>query len=197
MGEDRMKHFVDFRMILRTSLVVSCMCELIHCIFNMRWFRKVATVIIFDEIRADEDDIVSEELRKRAAQCSQRSVIRRRYSFYVFAIRSGDEQVDICWKYYVLVQRKGVQNVQERPGIYTGFVKVNIEISKTVKFILKLQSVFKEIWKLIKEHICTSRRAVNAYEIGSDRRMFDKDANCFEAQEFGCMNNFNLESFTH
>ena len=72
-----------------------------------------------------------------------------------------------------------------------------IEISKNVKFILKLQSVFKEIWKLIKERICTSRRAVNAYEIGSDRRMFGKDANCFEAQEFGYMNNFDLESFTH
>ena len=97
----------------------------------------------------------------------------------------------------MLVQRKSVQNVPERPGIYTGFVKVNIEISKNVKFILKLQSVFKEIWKLIKEHICTPRRAVNAYEIGSDRRMFDKDANCFEAHEFGCMNNFDLESFTH
>ena len=43
------------------------------------------------------------------------------------------------------------------------FVEVNIEMSKNVKFILKLQRVFKEIWKLIKEHICTSRRAVNAY----------------------------------
>ena len=49
----------------------------------------------------------------------------------------------MCCKCYVLVQRKSVQNVQERPGIYTGFVKVNIEISKNVKFILKLQSVFK------------------------------------------------------
>ena len=41
--------------------------------FNMRWFRKVATVIIFDEIRADEGDVVSEELRKRATQCIQRN----------------------------------------------------------------------------------------------------------------------------
>ena len=44
---------------------------------------------------------------------------------------------------YVLVQRKSVQNVQERPGIYTGFVKVNIEISKNVKFILKLPVVVR------------------------------------------------------
>ncbi len=49
----------------------------------------------------------------------------------------GDLVIDMCWKCYMLVQRKTVQNVQERPGIYTGFVKVNIEISKTVKFILK------------------------------------------------------------
>ena len=70
---------------------------------------------------------------------------------------------------------------------------MDIEISKNVKFILKLQSVFKEIWKLIKERVRTSMRAVNAYEIGSDRRMFDKDANCLETQEFGCMNNFDLE----
>ncbi len=48
------------------------MCELIHCIFNMGWFRKVTTVIICDEIRADEGDLVSEELRKRAAQCIQK-----------------------------------------------------------------------------------------------------------------------------
>ena len=47
----------------------------------MRWFRKVATVIIFDEIRADEGDLVSEELRKRAAQCIQRSVIRQWFGF--------------------------------------------------------------------------------------------------------------------
>ena len=53
--------------------------------------------------------------------------------------------IDMSWKCYVLVQRKSVQNVQERSGIYTGFVNVNIEISKNVKFILKLQSVFKEI----------------------------------------------------
>ena len=65
---------------------------------------------------------------------------------------------------YMLVQRKSVQNVQERPGIYTGFVKVDIEISKNVKIILKLQSVFKEIWKFIKEHCCTPRRALNANE---------------------------------
>ena len=55
--------------------------ELIHCIFNMRWFRKVATVIIFDEIRADECDLVSEELRKRTAQCIQRSVIMQWFGF--------------------------------------------------------------------------------------------------------------------
>ena len=98
---------------------------------------------------------------------------------------------------YMLVQRKGVQNVQERPGIYTGFVKVDIEISKNVKIILKLQSVFKEIWKFIEEHCCTPRRTINAYEIGSHRRMCDKDANCLETQEFRCMNNFDLERFTH
>ena len=86
--------------------------------------------------------------------------------------------IDMCWNCYVLVQRKSIQNVQERPGIYIGFVKVDIEISKNVKFILKLQSVFKEIWKLIKERFCSSRRAVNAFEIDSDRRMFDKDADC-------------------
>ena len=103
----------------------------------------------------------------------------------------------MCWKCYVLVQRKSVQNVLEIPDINTVFIKVNIEISKNVKFILKLQSVSKEIWKLIKDHICTPGRAVNAYEISSNRRMFDKDANCFEAQEFGCMHNFDLESFTH
>ena len=57
------------------------MCELIHCIFNMRWFRKVATMIIFDEIRADEGDTVSEELRKGDAQCIQRSVIRQWFGF--------------------------------------------------------------------------------------------------------------------
>ena len=51
--------------------------ELIHYIFNMRWFRKVATVIIFHEIRVDEGYLVSEELRKRSAQCIQRSVIRQ------------------------------------------------------------------------------------------------------------------------
>ena len=55
--------------------------ELIHCIFNMRWFRKVATVIIFDEIRADEGDLVSEELRKRIAQCIQRSITRQWFGF--------------------------------------------------------------------------------------------------------------------
>ena len=89
------------------------------------------------------------------------------------------------------------KNVQERPGSYTGFVQVNIEILKNVKFILKRQSVFKKILKFIKEHCCTSGRAVNAYEIGSHRRMFDTDANCLEAREFGCMNNFDLETFTH
>ena len=41
--------------------------ELIHCIFNMRWFRKVATVINVDEIRT--------------AQCIQRSVIRQWFGF--------------------------------------------------------------------------------------------------------------------
>ena len=35
------------------------------------------TVIICDKIRADESDLVSEELRNRAAQCIQRSVIRQ------------------------------------------------------------------------------------------------------------------------
>ena len=34
MGQDRIQAFVDFRMILRTSLVVVYMCELIHCIFH-------------------------------------------------------------------------------------------------------------------------------------------------------------------
>ena len=97
----------------------------------------------------------------------------------------------------MLVQRKSVQNVQERHGIYTGFVRVDIEISKNVKIILKLQRVFKDICKFIEEHCFTPRRAVNAYEIGSHRRMCDKDANCLETQEFGCMNNFDLESFTH
>ena len=47
----------------------------------MRWFRKVVTVIICDEIRADEGDLVSEELRKRAAQCIQRSVISQWFGF--------------------------------------------------------------------------------------------------------------------
>ena len=51
--------------------------------------------------------------------------------------------IDMCRKCYALVQRKSVNNVQERPGIYTGFVKVDIEISKKVKFILKLQSFFQ------------------------------------------------------
>ena len=74
----------------------------------------------------------------------------------------------LCRKRCVLVQRKSVRNVQERHVIYTGFVKVDIENSNNVKFILKLQNVFKEM------------RAVNAYEIGSDRRMFEKDAHCLE-----------------
>ena len=39
------------------------------------------TVIISDEIRADDVDLVSEELRKRAAQCIQRSVIRQWFGF--------------------------------------------------------------------------------------------------------------------
>ena len=39
------------------------------------------TVIICDKIRADEGDLVSEELRKRAAQCIQRSVIRQWFGF--------------------------------------------------------------------------------------------------------------------
>ena len=39
-------------------------------------------VIICDKIRADEGDLVSEELRKRAAaQCIQRSVIRQWFGF--------------------------------------------------------------------------------------------------------------------
>ena len=47
----------------------------------MRWFRKVVNVIICVKIRADEGDLVSEELRKRAAQCIQRSVIRQWFGF--------------------------------------------------------------------------------------------------------------------
>ena len=43
----------------------------------MRWFRKVMTVIICGEITADEGDLVIKELRKRAAQCTQRSLIRQ------------------------------------------------------------------------------------------------------------------------
>ena len=39
------------------------------------------TVIICDKIRADEGDLVSEELRERAAQCIQRSVIRQWFGF--------------------------------------------------------------------------------------------------------------------
>ena len=39
------------------------------------------TVIICDKIRADEGDLVSEELGKRAAQCIQRSVIRQWFGF--------------------------------------------------------------------------------------------------------------------
>ena len=39
------------------------------------------TMIICDEIRADEGDLVSKELRKRAAQCIQRSVIRQWLGF--------------------------------------------------------------------------------------------------------------------
>ena len=39
------------------------------------------TVIIRDEIRADEGDLISEELRKRAAQCIQRSAIRQWFGF--------------------------------------------------------------------------------------------------------------------
>ena len=39
------------------------------------------TVIICDKIRADEGDLVSEELRKRATQCIQRSVIRQWFGF--------------------------------------------------------------------------------------------------------------------
>ena len=48
------------------------MCELIHCIFNMRWFRKIATVIMFDEIRSDAGDLVSEELRKSYTVCPEK-----------------------------------------------------------------------------------------------------------------------------
>ena len=39
------------------------------------------TVIICDKIRADEGDLVSEELRKRATQCIQRNVIRQWFEF--------------------------------------------------------------------------------------------------------------------
>ena len=76
----------------------------------------------------------------------------------------------------MLVQRKSVQNVQERPGIYTGFVKVDIEISKNVKIILKLQSVFKEIWKFIEEHCCTPRRTIHAYASYARSRSLDLDS---------------------
>ena len=38
-------------------------------------------VIICVKIRADEGDLVSEELRKRAAQCIQISVIRQWFGF--------------------------------------------------------------------------------------------------------------------
>ena len=74
---------------------------------------------------------------------------------------------------YMLVQRKSVQNVQERPGIYTGFVKVDIEISKNVKIILKLQSVFKEIWTFIEEHENTRRLAKTIYIIIDIRVMYE------------------------
>ena len=55
------------------------------------------TVIICDKIRADEGDLVSEELRKKAAQCIQRSVIRQcgflavKYLFTEFHIWRGLE----------------------------------------------------------------------------------------------------------
>ena len=49
--------------------------------FNMRWLRKVVSVIICNKLTADEGDIVSEELRKRATQCIQRSVIRQWFGF--------------------------------------------------------------------------------------------------------------------
>ncbi len=39
------------------------------------------TVVICEKIRADEGDLVSEELRQRAAQCIQRSVIRQLFGF--------------------------------------------------------------------------------------------------------------------
>ena len=52
----------------------------------MRWFRKVVNVIICVKIRADEGDLVSEELRKRAAQCIQRSVIRQWFGCQYFDI---------------------------------------------------------------------------------------------------------------
>ena len=38
-------------------------------------------MIIFDEIRADAGDLVSEELRKIATPCIQRSVIRQWFGF--------------------------------------------------------------------------------------------------------------------
>ena len=38
-------------------------------------------MIIFAEIRADAGDLVSEELRKRATQCIQRSVIGEWFGF--------------------------------------------------------------------------------------------------------------------
>ena len=71
---------VDFRMILRTPLVVVAV-NLSIVFSTCGGSGKSVTVIICEEIRADEGDLVSEELRKRATQCIQRSVIRQWLGF--------------------------------------------------------------------------------------------------------------------
>ena len=56
--------------------------------------------------------------------------------------------INMSWKCYVLVQRKCVQNVQERPGINTGFVQNNIATFKdglSHKAILKLLYVHYDL----------------------------------------------------
>ena len=55
-----------FSTYLRPFQLLLVFVNLILSNFNMRWFRKVATVVIFDELRADEGDLVSEELRKKS-----------------------------------------------------------------------------------------------------------------------------------
>ena len=58
----------------------------------------------------------------------------------------------------MLVQRKSVQNVQERRDTYTGFVKVNIEISKNIKLI--------EIAKCFQGNLETRQRTLFAHPGG-------------------------------